>query len=161
MGDLADWLLTEADVNAALGAEVRAAREAAGLSRPELAARLPFPIAVATLLNWELGHRAISYVKLLEIARTLRRSGPELLGRALDRVESIHSLTVALDLQRLSQNVRFKVLRTWADNKLRTGQVEGTVARVHHSVVREWAVMLDVPLPDLVRYLEQAASLTQ
>src|SRR3712207_3665510 len=84
----ADWILTDEEVNTALGAEVRRAREAAGLSRPELAAQLPFKIAVATLLNWELGHRSISYSRLVEVGRTLNSSAPELLRRAIERIES-------------------------------------------------------------------------
>lgn len=159
----ADWLLTDAEVNAALGAEVRAAREAAGLTRPELVAELPFTTSVPTLTNWELGKRTISYAKLVELSRTLRRNGPDLLRRAVERVESIQSLVVELDLRQLCEdtNPRYGVLRTWAENKLSTMQDAGSVVRVHHSVVREWSVLLRVHLTELVRHLEKTASFAQ
>src|SRR3954453_7915583 len=158
-----DWILTEEDVNAALGAEVRRAREAAGLSRPELVAQLPFKIAVATLLNWELGHRAISYARLVEIGRTLNISAPNLLRRAIERIELIQSLLVELDLRPLCDdaNPRFGLLRTWAENKLATLEDERSVVRIHHSVVRELAVLSRVRLPDLVKHLSMTTSFRQ
>lgn len=159
----ADWVLTEEDVNAALGAEVRRAREAAGLSRPELVAQLPFKIAVATLLNWELGHRAISYARLVEVGRTLNSSAPDLLRRAIERVESIESLLVELDLRPLCDdpNPKFGLLRTWAENKLVTVGDASSVVRIHHSVVRELAVLLHVRLTDLVSHLSKITSFRQ
>lgn len=159
----ADWILTEEDVNAALGAEVRRAREAAGLSRPELVAQLPFKIAVATLLNWELGHRAISYARLVEIGRTLNIRAPDLLRRAIERVELIESLLVELDLRPLCDdaNPRFGLLRTWAENKLATMDDESSVVRIHHSVIRELAVLLSVHLTDLVTHLSKTTSFRQ
>jgi transcriptional regulator with XRE-family HTH domain len=159
----ADWLLTEEDLNAALGAEVRRAREAAGLTRPELAAQLPFKISVATLLNWELGHRAVSYARLLEVSRTLNVSAPDLLRRAIDRVELIDSLLVELDLRPLCEdaNPTFGLLRTWAENKIETLEDERSVVRVHHSVIRELAVLLSVRLTDLVKHLSKTTSFRQ
>lgn len=163
MGGEADWLVKDADVNVALGAEVRSAREAAGLSRPELVAQLPFKTTVPTLLNWELGHRAISYARLIEVSRTLNCTGPDLLRRAIERVESIQSLLVELDLRALSEDPdpRFGMLRTWAENKLATKTEPGPITRIHHSVVREWAVLLGMHLPELVNHLEETASLRQ
>lgn len=157
----ADWLVTENDVNAALGAEVRRAREAAGLSRPELVAQLPFKLAVATLLNWELGHRAISHARLVEIGRVLNCRAWELLRRAVERVEVIESLLVEIDLRPLCDDASpgFGLLRTWAENKLATMDGESSVVRIHHSVVRELAVLLRVRLVDLVTYLSEVAAL--
>jgi transcriptional regulator with XRE-family HTH domain len=159
----ADWILTDADLNAAIGAELRSAREAAGLSRPELVAQLPFTTTVATLLNWELGKRATSYAKLVEIARALHRRPADLLDRAVERVESIQSLMVELDLRRLCEDTtpRFGALQTWAVNRLAAKDDPGTVVRVHHSVIREWAVQLKVHLADLVRHLERTANFAQ
>lgn len=156
----ADWLLSEEEVNVALGAEVRRAREAAGLTRPELVARLPFRIAVATLLNWELGHRAIAHSRLVEVGRTLNCPAPELLRRAIERIESIKSLWVELDLRPLRDdaNPRFGLLRTWAESKLATIDDANSIVRLHHSVIREMAVLLRVHLADLVRYLSTTAS---
>lgn len=157
----ADWLLSEEEVNVALGTEVRRAREAAGLTRPELVAQLPFKIAVATLLNWELGHRSISYARLVEVGRTLNSSAPELLRRAIERIESIESLWVELDLRPLCDdaNPRFGLLRTWAEHKLATIDDDArSIVRIHHSVIREMAVLLRVHLADLVRYLSTTAS---
>jgi transcriptional regulator with XRE-family HTH domain len=157
------WILTDDAVNAALGAEVRRAREAAGLTRPELVAQLPFKIAVATVLNWELGHRSISHSRLIEVARTLRTSAPALLRRAIDRVEVIESLLVELDLRPLCDdaNPRFGILRTWAENKLTTLDNDGSVVRLHHSVIRELAVLLSVRLADLVSHLTHTTSFRQ
>jgi transcriptional regulator with XRE-family HTH domain len=159
----ADWLLTEEEINAALGAEVRRAREAAGLSRPELVERLPFKIAVPTLLNWELGHRAISYGRLIELGRTLNCSAPALLRRAIDRIELIDSLLVELDLRPLCDDTtsRFGLLRTWAESRLATMDGENSVVRIHHTVLRELAILLRVHVFDLVKYMSRVTSFRQ
>lgn len=159
----ANWLLTDDDINAAVGAEVRRAREAAGLTRPELVALLPFKIAVPTLLNWELGHRAISYARLIEVGRTLHSSAPTLLCRAIERIESIDSLIVELDLRPLCDdaNPQFGLLRVWAENKLATMDDGSYFARIHHTVIRELAVLLRVRLTDLVKHLSATATMTR
>lgn len=157
-----DWLLTEEKINAALGGEVRRAREAAGLTRPQLVELLPFEATVATLLNWELGHRGISYVRLVELARTLNHSATQLLQRAIARVEAIQTQYVDIDVVALCDDstARYVMLRTWAERK-REPLTEGVhMVRVHHTVVREWAVLLNVKLIDLIRYLAKAANLT-
>lgn len=151
-----DWVLADADINVAVGAELRAAREAAGLTRPELVAQLPFKSTVPTLLNWELGHRAVSYARLVETARVLGRPAPDLMRRAIERVDAIQTLMVEVDLAALRDdpNPAFALLRRWATNRLAAKPDSGTTVRVHHTVVREWAVLLGLPLPDLVRHLE-------
>lgn len=153
--DITDWVLTDRDINIAVGAELRAAREAAGLTRPELVAQLPFPSTVPTLLNWELGHRSVSFARLVEVARTLGQSGPELLARALVRVDAIQTLTVEVDLAGLvaAADPRFEWLRVWGRNRMLA--TTGPVARVHHTVVREWAVLLGLPLLEVVTHLEE------
>lgn len=158
----ADWTLTEDKINSALGGEVRKAREAAGLTRPELVARLPFEVAVATLLNWELGHRGISYVRLAELARTLGESAPELLERALNQAESIQTEYVNIDVVALCDDAkaRYVMLRTWGERKRQSLSNGVRIVRLHHSVIREWAVLLNVKLIDLVRYLDKVAALT-
>lgn len=163
----ADWVLKDADINVALGAEARAAREAVGLTRPQLVAHLPFKITVPTLLNWELGHRQISYARLAELARALHRTAPDLLRSAIGRVESLQSQLVELDPSLLAADTdpRFETLRVWAVNKhAATADKhadESPRVRVHHTVVREWAVLVGVPLPHLVKYLETAAAANQ
>jgi hypothetical protein len=126
------------------------------LTRPELVAQLPFKTTVPSLLNWELGHRAISYARLVELARSLRRSAPGLLGRAIERVDAIQTLMVEVDLAALRDdpNPAFAVLRRWAVNRLAARPDTGPVVRVHHTVVREWAVLLGIGLPDLVQHLK-------
>lgn len=74
------------DINVALGGEIRSAREAARLTRPELVARLPCAASVPTLANWEMGKRAIPYAKLMDVGRALGVSGPDLFRRAAERV---------------------------------------------------------------------------
>jgi transcriptional regulator with XRE-family HTH domain len=78
---------TEAQMKAAVGAAVRQAREDAGLTREQFVAQLPFRVTVATLLNWELGHRGISYLRLVELAHALDETAPSLLERAIKNLE--------------------------------------------------------------------------
>jgi transcriptional regulator with XRE-family HTH domain len=161
----AGWLLKETEVNAALGATVRLAREAAGLTRPELAERLPFKVSVQTLLKWELGYRAISYGRLVEVGRTLGCTSPDLLRQAIARIESIQTQLVTIDLQALRTDQRYEALRTWAEHKFaatrKTAVTVHHFVTVHHSVVREWAVLLNVNLVDLVAHLQVTASMTE
>jgi transcriptional regulator with XRE-family HTH domain len=159
----ADWVLSEDKINVALGGEVRRAREAAGLTRPQLVELLPFEVTVATLLNWELGHRGIAYVRLVELARTLNHSATQLLQRAIHRVESIQTQFVDIDVIALCDDstARYVMLRTWAELKRETLVEEDLpIVRVHHAVIREWAVLLNIKLIDLIRYLGKVANLT-
>lgn len=160
----AEWLITDVAFNAALGLQVRQAREAAHLTRPELVALLPFKITVATLLNWELGHRSISYARLVELARALQRTAPDLMRAAIESVESVETMFVDLDLRPLCDDMgpRFEVLRLWAKNKLATiDQDARGIARVHHTVVRELAVLLNLHVSVLVEHLTTTAGLVK
>lgn len=159
----ADWMLTEEKINVALGGEIRRARVAAGLSRPKLVELLPFEITVASLVNWELGKRGIAFMYLVEVARTLNYSATQLLQRAIARAETIQTQYVDIDLDGLREDstARWVMLRTWAEKRnelLLEG--DSRIVRLHHTVVREWAVLLGVHLVDLVIYLRKVADLT-
>ena len=157
----ADWDLSDKTLNTALGSEVRRLREKAGLTRPDLAALLPFDLSVAALLNWELGERSISYVRLIWLGRILGVSAPELLRRAIERIEVTNADLVQLDLEPVANNKEkgFYLLGKWARNKLAQTERETSIVRLHHSVIRELAIMLDVELTDLVEFLTSKASL--
>lgn len=151
-----DWLIQDTDMNAAVGAELRSARDAAGLTRPELVEQLPFKTTVPTLLNWELGHRAVGYARLVELARTLGRTAPDVLEAAIARVDCVPTLTVEIDLDLLAKgrDEQYALLRRWATSRRAAFPDSGPMVRVHHTVVREWAVLLGVSLPTLVRHLD-------
>lgn len=75
-------------MTAAVGAEMRLAREAAGFSRRTLVAALPFQVAAATILNWEHGHRAISFGRLVSFGLAVGVPAPDLLRRAVERAQA-------------------------------------------------------------------------
>ena len=156
-----DWLLTENKIRVALGREMRRAREAAGLTRPKFVELLPFDGSVHTLLNWELGHRAISFARLVEVARLLGHTAPQLLQRALAKAEAIQTQYVDIDIAALRKDstAKYVMLRDWAERKRATLSEDTQIVRLHHTVIREWAVLLNVKLIDLVRYLDAKASL--
>lgn len=149
------WVLDDAALNVALGGRIRAARKAAGLSRPELVARLPFPCTVATLWNWETGKRAVSHAKLVELARALHTTAPDLMEEAIESLDEITALMVVVDLRPLAVDTtpEFGMLASWAASKL--AQTGVPVIRVHHTVLREFAVLHQVPVTDLMAHVTQ------
>lgn len=158
-----DWVVSDEVMNAAVGKELRLAREAAGLTRPELVDELPFTVSVATLANYESGKRAVSYRRLLEFSRVTRVDAWDILRRAIERVEAIQSLLVEVDLQVIAydDDPRFVLLQRWAKTRLEVAPTGTTIVRLHHSVLREFATMLDISAGVLVKHLEACASLRQ
>ncbi|MGH3762520.1 helix-turn-helix domain-containing protein [Actinophytocola sp.] len=154
---------TDEAMNIAVGAELRRAREAAGLTRSELAAILPFKASAAGLSNYETGKRMVSHWRMVEFCRAVDAYAPDVLGRAIESVESIQTLLVELDLRAIADDddARFAPIRTWARNRLARVSLESTTVRVHHSVVRELAVLLDMSSNDLVKHLASTASFRQ
>ncbi|GAB3429801.1 helix-turn-helix domain-containing protein [Actinophytocola sediminis] len=75
-----------AAVARAAGIEVRLARGAAGLSRPQLIERLRRRVPVNTLAGWETGVRAISIDRLVDVCDALSIDAGDLLTRARRRV---------------------------------------------------------------------------
>lgn len=154
------WMLTEPAINKALGEEVERARKAAGFStRSGVAEKLPFPCTLTSLTNWETGQRGIAYGKLVEMARLFGTTAPELLRRAIERLETIQSLMVQFDLEPVCKinDTRYALLRSWAEKKRKMLPGSKTVVRVHHSFIRELALMLNMSPSGLVNLLRREA----
>lgn len=121
--------LSDEIVNVAIGAEFRKAREKAGYTRLELVKLLPFEIKVPTLLNWELGHRSISYTRLIQSAPTLGTTAPELIKRAMERIEAVSLTAVKFDFHPHCVNVEQHSELVRSANLLRS-ELENLVAQL-------------------------------
>lgn len=138
----------------AIGEELRRAREALGVSRAKFVAGLPSGIGERTLLAYEHGLRQISIVRLVELCEHLGVSAPDLLRRAMQKVDTyLSNLTLRVDLRDLidSVNNRFRPLVPWARNRL-NDTPDGT-AHLSPSAIRELAAFIGQPENELARYL--------
>ncbi|WP_436499601.1 helix-turn-helix domain-containing protein [Actinokineospora sp. HUAS TT18] len=70
---------------ARLGAQLRAAREVRGWSRPEMVARLPCAITFQTLASYESGYRHFTVTRLLDLCEVLDVSAVDLIEKITGR----------------------------------------------------------------------------
>src|SRR6185503_14801672 len=82
----------------AVGASLKDARRRAGLSLNELSVRSEGRYSPSSLGGYERGERAISVVRFCDLARLLGVPADELLGNALDSVESEERREVVIEL---------------------------------------------------------------
>lgn len=73
-------------IDRAIGDELRAARNSAGWSRPQLVKRVRTKMPVNTYGCYEQGIRACSIARLVELCDALGTTAPDLLNRALARI---------------------------------------------------------------------------
>lgn len=146
------WVTEEAIVRA-LGSELRRAREAAGWTRADLVARLPFEMHVQTLTNYERGLRQCTLGRLVEICRALDLTAPDVLRVALQRAEMDVHAVVQVDLRAAAEDssAEFVPLQRWARNRLATEPAG--VVRLGQATIKEMAAVMDVPPATLTKRL--------
>lgn len=138
----------------ALGAEIRYAREAAGLSRASLVEQLPSGIGERTLLSYEHGGRQLTVIRLIEISQAMQIGAPSMLGSALQRARiHLDHLTLRVDLRALlrDNNMTYKPMFQWARNRLNAAP-DGII-EVSPTAVRELAAFIGRTQHELTIYL--------
>lgn len=113
-----------------LGEEIRRLRQAAGLTRPQLARALPSAPSLQTLASYELGHRQCPPSRLLELCRALRVSAPDVLTLAMQRggVDlDLIDLLVDVHLVLRDRRVEVAQLRAWAMDLVKSVDAPGIV----------------------------------
>ena len=138
----------------ALGAELRRAREAKGLSRAQFIRLLPSGIGERTLLAYEHGLRQLTIVRFAELCDALGATPSVLLTEALQRARiNLTSMALRVDLRALANNnrIKFQPLIGWAKNKL--SECPSGIAEVAPSVVAEFATLMGYTRVEVAEYL--------
>jgi transcriptional regulator with XRE-family HTH domain len=150
-GIVVDW---NKALSRAIGEELRRAREACGLSRGQLVARLPSGIGDRTLLSYEHGTRNPTVVRFVEVAGALGVSPAVLVTLACQRARAdLDNLSLWVDLRAIvaDKTSAFVSLVMWAHNKLI--HHPGGVVEVAPAGVEELAAVVGCSRLELVSYL--------
>jgi transcriptional regulator with XRE-family HTH domain len=138
-----------------LGDELRLARKRQRWRRRDLRDKLNMTISVQALATYELGTRAITVARLLELAEVLEISMPDLLARAVARFEG---QTVDLFLLANTQRSELYPLRGWARARLaHMTPHEPTVIRLNRSSLHWLAQLSGLSPTDLIIAIRQAS----
>lgn len=145
-------------ISRALGEELRRAREACGWSRLQLVSQLPSGIGDRTLLSYEHGARHLTVLRFIEICRAMGVDSATLHARALQRARiHVETMNLQVDVRELlrdcNTNGKFRPMVQWARNTLNE-HPEGVV-EVQPAAVRNLALFVGCPCPDLTSYLAQ------
>lgn len=148
--------LSEMEISRAIGEELRRTREVRGWSRMQLAAQLPSGIGDRTVLSYEHGTRHMTVLRFIEISWTLGSDPSVLLARGLQRARIlVDTTTLHLDLHELhhdsTRSANFRPMAQWARNAL--NEHPGGIMTIDPPVVRNLALFVGCPHPDLVKYL--------
>jgi transcriptional regulator with XRE-family HTH domain len=144
-----------------LGDELRKARRRRGWRRRDLRERLDMEISLQALATYELGTRAITVVRLLEITEVLEVALPDLLDRTLRRIEDIRSGAI-VDLVVLARSRRAELapLRQWAQARLAHARMrESTLVRLDRVGIESLAELCGVAPAELVRLVRQESTM--
>lgn len=141
-------------VSAAVGEELRRAREAKGWSRAQFVALLPSKIGERSLLAYEHGLRVLTILRLMELCYVLDITVPSLLTQAFQKA-GIHLTNLALqvDLRVLinDRSITYRPIVQWAKNKL--NKCPDGIAELTPSAVAELATFMGHEHRDLANYL--------
>ncbi|OLR92598.1 helix-turn-helix domain-containing protein [Actinokineospora bangkokensis] len=111
-------------INRAVGEQLRRTREAAGLSREQLAATLPYPLHPQSLGAYEGGHRALTVFRFIDLGRGCGASAPDVLAGAMQLGGiDLHLLVLRVDLGAIQAGPPdgLDLLSGWALNRIRRG----------------------------------------
>jgi transcriptional regulator with XRE-family HTH domain len=135
-----------------LGDELRRARDAAGLSRDDVRARLGAQITDRTLYAYERGETGISVNRFVELSQAIGVEPAAVLELALQRARmDARVLLVNLHAVLDDQRSDLAPIRQWATNHIAHDPTG--VVRVSLDAISQMAVMIDCPTHTLVAYL--------
>lgn len=144
----------ERELAKALGKELWRRREALGLTRVQVVARMPSGIGDRTLLSYEHGIRRILVQRLVELCRALDTHPARVLMAAMSANPfELETMTILVDLPGLARDKssEFRLIRRWAARKLNDGAAE--LLEVSPVVVGELACVVGCSHFDLALYL--------
>jgi transcriptional regulator with XRE-family HTH domain len=152
--------LSESDLAAfpkALGTELRRHRTERGWSRRDLLRRLSSDVSVQTLATYELGTRAISVLRLVELCEALGTTAHELLANADGTIRPPQTGLIRIDLRTLAETTRHELApaRRWAASRLsQLGDDESPVTTLDRAAVEQLARLCDLTPIALTRSLK-------
>lgn len=148
---------SDATVTRAVGEELWRMREARGLARAKVVAKLKSGIGDRTLLSYEHGTRSLTVVRFVEIGDALDADPPTLLAYSLQRARiNIRNRVLIVDLNALLKDdtAKFRHMHQWARNALNE-MPNGGIVHVDPAVVRNLALFAGFTRTELAEYLAQ------
>lgn len=150
-------------VSQAVGAELRVARTAAGLSPLDVAQHTTPPVSEDTYRCYELGRRRCPIPRFVDICHVIGVSAPVLLGLALQRVGlGYRESGVRVDLTKMITSHRryptMVAFQQWAYRRVQGAPAH--VVRVVHLpwvVAEEFAVLCQVSPNEMLQYVRDMA----
>lgn len=137
-----------------LGDEIRLLRKNRGLTRKQLRARLQDEASLQTFATYELGTRACSVVRFVEICLALNELPHEVLARVHERLYGGDEF-IAVDLHKVmkTEQPELEPLRRWA----RTQSTPGArrIVRLTFSALSEMARLCGVEPVGLIGMLRE------
>lgn len=142
-----------ASLSETLGKELRDAREAVGLQRPQVATQLS--IHVQTLAGYERGTVEIPAFRLVGLCEVLGVSAPDVMARAMQRAKiGLDTTGIQIDLYAVIADTTRRSLaplRRWARKKL--ADDETGIARLKWSTTIDLTSWLGISEEELVELL--------
>jgi transcriptional regulator with XRE-family HTH domain len=143
-------------ISQVVGRLLRQLRESRGLTRPELAWRLPSRITEHTLLTYEHGIRHLTFVRLVELCSALGAPAPEVVQATLQQAGvDLELLSIRVNLRAVigDENIEYESVQRWAANRLAEDPEGSGIVRLTPDTVREMAAIVGCPHQALVSYL--------
>lgn len=143
-------------IKAAVGAELRRARDTLGWTRAELIERLPFDIHPQTLAGYERGAVHCTVGRFIDMCSVMGVSAPDILACAMQRAEIDLDITgVQVDLRAVISNSTPALLplRRWARARLKTELSRDGVAHLTWPTVQEMATLFGLDRTRFARTL--------
>lgn len=137
----------------AIGRELRRARNAAGLSRAELAPKVD--VHLQSLASYERGERQCTLGRFADICRALGVLPSDLISWAWQRARmDLESTGILVDLLAVQRDKRNELLplRRWARQRLIDGP-DAELVRLDWATVCEMAIMMKIPRDTFINHL--------
>lgn len=153
MSDISN-VVTDADINKAIGGELRRIRNELGLTRKEVVTNLSSELSDQSLANYEFGIRPCTLPRLVEICETLGVPTASVVHLALQRAGiEPNPCSISVDLSDILECEGDSRLARWATKKRQACAPGISIVELEPAAVEEMAVFLDVPAEKLVRDL--------
>lgn len=140
-----------------LGDELRRLRQQRGWTRRDLRKRVPGDLSLQTLATYELGTRACTTARLVEICLALDELPHELLARVHRRVfpaDLDTGLHLNLHAVAYAQTPQLQPLRRWAAHHLNHHPTPRNAAiTLDQTAIEQLAILCNTTVPDLLTHL--------
>lgn len=153
MTDISD-VVTDVDINRAIGYELRRLRDELRLTRADVVARIPGITSDQTVANYEAGSRPMTVPRLAEVCEIYGVATASVVSIALQRAgieRNPRTMLVDLSLIWRREDSRTRLVK-WA-RKRQARTPDTVLVELSPEAIEEMAIFLEVPAKELIREL--------